>query len=107
MEQLHTYLEIGLGTLSAIIMLISFIITFKKASKEQKIDILKKAMLGMMEEAEKFKNYSAEEKKQYVFTRAKEFIIEKKIKFNDSQLSAYVERQIEFSNNVNVNKGKK
>lgn len=107
MENLHTYIEIGLACLSGISTIIYFVVVFTKASKEKKIEMLKNAMLGMMEEAEKFKNYTAEEKKQYVFTRAKEFILEQKLKFSDSQLSSVIERQIEFSNNVNVNKGKK
>ena len=107
MENLHTYIEIGLACLSGISTIIYFVVVFTRANKEKKIEMLKNAMLGMMEEAEKFKNYTAEEKKQYVFTRAKEFILDQKLKFSDSQLSSVIERQIEFSNNVNVNKGKK
>lgn len=107
MENLHTYIEIGLGCLSGLLTIIYFIVTFVKASKQKKVEILKSAMLTLMEEAEKFNNYSAEEKKQYVFTRAKEFIMEHRLKITDSIILGLIERQIEFSNNVNVSKGKK
>lgn len=106
MENIHQYIEIGLACLSVCNICICAIIAFVKASKEKKKEFLKNALLSLMEDAEKFKNYTAEEKKQYVFTRAKEFILEHKLKFSDSVLSSYIERQIEFSNNVNVGKSK-
>ena len=106
MENIHQYIEIGLACLSLCNIFICAIIAFVKASKSKKKELLKNALLVLMEDAEKFKNYSAEEKKQYVFTRAKEFINENNIKFSDSLLSALIERQIEFSNNVNVGKKK-
>lgn len=107
MENLHIYIEIGLGCLSGIIAIISTVITFVKASKQKKIEMLKSALLSLMEEAENFKNYTPEEKKQYVFTRAKQFLVEQRLKFSEGQLSSIIERQIEFSNNVNVEKRSK
>lgn len=97
------------GATAIVSFTIWFVTFLKEKDKNKKLEMLKQAILGIMETAETFKNYTGEEKKQYVFTRAKEFLVEQKLKFDDTKLSALIERFCDFSNNVNVNKkgGKK
>lgn len=84
--------------------LVYLITAFIKASKDKKLDLLKSTILGFMEEAEKFVHYSAEEKKNYVITRIKEFINNSHVKISDNQINSLIERFIDFSNNVNIKK---
>ena len=54
-------------------------------------------------EAEKFLNYTGEEKKQYVISRAKSWLSENNAikKFSDSTISAMIENVITLSKSVN------
>lgn len=101
-------LPIILPCIGILISNIVYLIALCKTSSREKIlEILKSSILGFMEEAEKFINYTGEEKKQYVFTRVKEFVQTKGIKVKDELIEKYVETFIEFSKQVNAKVGKK
>ena len=101
---IYQIIEIAIACVGFIVSAISWIRYFIKSDKQKKSDILKETMLGLIEDAEKFAYYSGEEKKQFVMTRAKDFIQIHKLKITDNQLSAMIDRFVEMSNNVNIKK---
>ncbi|WP_441361629.1 hypothetical protein [Acholeplasma laidlawii] len=60
------------------------------------------SLLTLIEEAEKFINYSGQEKKAYVMTRIKEDLLTKNIKFDISKIDQKIEELISLSNVVNA-----
>ena len=92
-------------------LLISTILFFIKAIKENKSKrsaqtelSIGDELLALMEEAEKFTNYSGEEKKAYVITRVKEQLSSKKIRFDSNKISEKIEELIQLSKGVNSRK---
>lgn len=100
----YQIIEIIIACVGFIVSGISWIRYFIMCDKQKKINILKETTLGLIEDAEKFSSYSGEEKKQFVLTRAKDFIQSHKLKITDNQLSVMIDRFVEMSNNVNVKK---
>lgn len=62
------------------------------------------SLLELIEEAEKFINYSGEEKKAYVVTRIKEILLSKKIKIDITEIDNKIEELIKLSKVVNYKK---
>lgn len=91
-----------------VVTLISNIIwvicTIKSKSRTEKIQILKEAIMQIMQDAEQFSNYSAEEKKQYVMTRAIDYLNQNNIRYKENKINSLIEKFIDFSNTVNVKK---
>lgn len=95
--------------LIVIIYAISFTITILKIIQSKKtndnlvddkiaVDELKSKINQFIIDAEKFTNYSGEEKKQFVITRALE--ISNKL-LTSTQISDYIEEQVNLTDNVN------
>lgn len=95
--------------LIVIIYAISFAITILKNIQSKKtnnnlinykiaVDELKSKINQFIIDAEKFTNYSGEEKKQFVITRALE--ISNKL-LTSTQISDYIEEQVNLTDNVN------
>lgn len=89
----------------AIVVGISTIISQAKKRKKENKDItlsyIYDTAMNLIEEAEKFKNYSGEEKKNYVMTRMKQFFGDA---MTDSDFSVIIEDLIQLSKRVNINK---
>jgi hypothetical protein len=103
------FLENIYAILSFIIMVIStifsVILDYKKKQTE-KMSIIKDTLSsnieGLVIEAEKFLNYSGEEKKNYVLTRAKQYLNSVKCtKISDSSISEIIERFVNITKQVN------
>lgn len=95
--------------LIVIVYAISFAITILKIIQSKKtndnliddkiaVDELKSKINQFIIDAEKFTNYSGEEKKQFVITRALE--ISNKL-LTSTQISDYIEEQVNLTDNVN------
>lgn len=53
-------------------------------------------------EAEKFTHFSGEEKKQYVLTKANQFAIDPKLKFDQEKVSVMIDELVETTKKVNM-----
>ena len=53
-------------------------------------------------EAEKFTHFSGEEKKQYVLTKANQFAIDHKLKFDQEKVSVMIDELVETTKKVNM-----
>lgn len=62
-------------------------------------------LLEIMQEAEKFVNYSSEEKKQYVLTKFNQYCIDNNITYEKELTDNNIETLIDFSKKVNGNDG--
>lgn len=89
----------------AIVVGVSTIISQVKKRKKENKDItlsyIYDTAMNLIEEAEKFKNYSGEEKKNYVMTRLKQLFGDA---MTDSDFSVIIEDLISLSKRVNINK---
>ena len=92
----------------AVALAISNIVTFLKKGKWKKLfnkenvklstlDVL----MDFMKEVEQFKNFSSEEKKQFVITKFNQFCIDNGYEFIADLTDENVEKLIEFSKAVN------
>lgn len=93
---------ISAAVLHVITNIVYIIILIKTGKKDKIISLLKSEIMGLMEEAEKFLHYTGEEKRNYVFTRIKEFAIKNKINVEDTTLNNLIDTLIDFSKNVNA-----
>lgn len=108
-NNIYQILSAFLAFVSIISALISYFINRRKAKTTQQIDKAKAdakqklldACDQFVRDAEKLKHYTSAEKKQYVMTRA--IAIANNIMTAD-EIDAYVEKQVELTNNVNVSK---
>lgn len=73
----------------------------KKENKDITLSYIYDTAMNLIEEAEKFKNYSGVEKKNYVMTRLKQFFGDA---MTDSDFSVIIEDLISLSKRVNINK---
>ncbi len=62
------------------------------------------AIAPLMELAEKYHNYSGEEKKQFVLTKMNQLAIENNLKFDAEEISNRIEELITLSKEVNNKK---
>lgn len=98
-----------LAIISILSALFSYVINKHKAKSIQQKDEAKAeakqkvldACDQFVKDAERLKNYTSAEKKQYVMTRA--IAIANNLLSAD-EIDAYVEKQVELTNNVNVSK---
>ena len=106
MENLEIILSVAGTALGLLVTTVTFLTKFIKNAKAKKaaeniVDI-SNAIIGYIEEAETFLNYSGEEKKQYVMTKANQFAIESGIKFDAESVSAKVEELVGMTKQVNA-----
>lgn len=93
----------------AITIIISFIISIVKNKKVKKFASnllnITHASKEFIIEAEKHKNYTGEEKKNFVMSRLFKFIVDNAISnVSENTLSDIVEKEVDLTNNVNVEK---
>lgn len=106
MENFELIITLAGTALSLLITCVVFIIRLIKTWRDKKtfLDdlILQEAITPLMELAEKYLNYSGDEKKQFVLTKLNQFALENKIKFNAELISNKIEQLIELSKQVNA-----
>ena len=90
--------------LTSVICIIRAIISGKQKRRLKDSTVLLDAVVPLMEIAEKYLNYSGEEKKQYVLTKINQLAIENGIIFNAEEISAKIEELIVLSKEVNNKK---
>ena len=106
MENLELILSLAGTGVGLLITLLTFIVKYCRSSKarkmaEQAIEVAN-AVLPYIEQAEKFVNFSGEEKKEYVMTKANQYAIQNNIKFDSAAVSQKVEELITLTKQVNV-----
>jgi len=106
MQNLPTIISISCTALGLLVTAITFIVRFIKSLKEKRLaqDTLKicEALKGFVASAEKFLNYSAQEKKEFALTKANQFAIDNKIPFNAAFIGDKIEELVRLSKQVNV-----
>lgn len=110
MPELHVILSFSGTVLGLFITVVTLILKSLKQTKarkfcEQSIKVAN-AVLPFIQEAEKLVNYTGAEKKTYVMTKANQFAISNKIKFEEAQVSARVEELVELTKKVNEREDK-
>ena len=109
MENLEIILSAAGTALGLFVTTVTFLAKFIKNAKGKKVaeNIVKigNAMIPYIQEAETFLNYSGEEKKQYVMTKANQFAIDNNIPFDAEAVSDKIEELIGLTNQVNVKTG--
>lgn len=105
MPELHVILSLSgtiLGLLITIATLLLKVIKNTQARKfcEQSLKIAN-AVLPFIQEAEQLVNYTGAEKKAYVMTKANQFAISNKMKFDETQVSQKVEELVQLTKQVN------
>ena len=63
---------------------------------------LSSVLQSLIMDAEQFVNFSGEEKKEYVLTKANRYAIENNIPFDESAVDNEIEKIVNLSKNVNV-----
>lgn len=104
-ENLEIMLSVVGLILTSVICIIKAIINGKQKRWLKDSTTLLDAVAPLMEIAEKYVNYSGEEKKQYVLTKINQLAIENGVHFNAEQISTKIEELIVLSKKVN-NKNK-
>ena len=109
MENLEIILSVAGTALGLLVTTVTFLTKFIKNAKAKKVaeNIVKigNAMIPYIQEAETFLNYSGEEKKQYVMTKANQFAIDNNIPFDAEAVSDKIEELIGLTKQVNVKTG--
>lgn len=106
MENLEIIISVAGAALGLLVTTVTFLSKFIRNAKGKKIaeNIIKigNAMIPYIQEAETFLNYSGEEKKQYVMTKANQFAIDNNIPFDAEAVSDKIEELIGLTKQVNV-----
>lgn len=106
MSQIEEIITIISAALGLIITITGFLIPLVKSTKAKKSLIAENKLTGALQnmviEAEKFVNYSGEEKKQYVMTKAYKYAVENKIPYDENAVSEKIEDLVALSKQVNV-----
>lgn len=92
--------------LPLLIAFLTFLVKFIKNEKAKKVLNctlkLAETIQPLIVEAEKFTHFSGEEKKQYVLTKANQFAIDHKLKFDQEKVSAMIDELVETTKKVNM-----
>lgn len=106
MEHLKLLLSFAVTVLGLLISTLTFLIksigNAKAKKKASELLELCNVLLPYMEKAEKFVNYTGEEKKEYVITQVNRYALENGIKFDYNVVSSKIEEYIELSKEVNA-----
>ena len=108
MENLEWIISLASACLGLIATVATLVAKFAKSAKakkaaQQTLEVCN-AVVPYIEEAEKFTNYSGEEKKAFVMTKARQYALNAGIKLDEEQVSQTVEELVELSKQVNVGK---
>ena len=99
------FLAPTLGLLGTTILFLKKFVKNKKLKKVlEKAEEVTKEIIPYVMEAEKFINYTGEEKKNYVMTKLNQFAIKNNIKFNEEEASKKIEELVALTKQVNVAK---
>lgn len=106
MENIQALLSITGTAVGLLVTTVTFLykfITNAKAKKaaENVINICE-AIIPYIEQAETYTAYSGAEKKEYVMTKANQFAIKNKIRFNETAVSQKIEEFIALTKQVNT-----
>lgn len=109
------WLDIFYKILCALVLVLSIVLFFVKntTSKTKTAKAIENTINAVvnfidvlqtyMSEADAFKNYTADEKLQYVITRAMEYSNNNNIAFDKEELAQYIAKQCVFTKKVNYN----
>ena len=110
MENMEYILSLAGAALSILAALLTIAVKFVKAVNELKAregkEEIGKKLPELIEEAEKFEEYSGAEKKEYVLDKVAEFAKETGIEADLQYVSEKIEELVELSRQVNANKGR-
>lgn len=87
--------------ISLILLLGSAVSTIALAIKTKNWNKIASFVKECVKEAEAFAHYTGEEKKAYVMTKANQYALSKKIKFNATKVSNLIEEVVALSKEVN------
>lgn len=106
MDTFDFILTVLTSAVPLLIALLTFVIKFVKNKKAnnvlKKTLLLTEALQDYIVEAEAFKNYTGIEKKQFVLTKANQFSIDHKIKFDELAVSDMVDQLVGVTKKVNM-----
>ena len=109
MNNLHLIISTSATALGLAITTATFLAKALKSAKAKKraerLLMVSDALLPYIEKAEGFVNFSGEEKREYVLTKANQFFIDKGIKFDEVLCSQKIEELVGLTRVVNCNKG--
>lgn len=88
--------------ITCLVFTVKLVKTVKDKKNMSSVTLLDGALAPLMEIAEKFLNYSGEEKKQFVLTKINQFAIENGLKFDAETTTEKIERLIELTKQVNA-----
>ena len=105
MENLELIISLASAALGFIVTTATFLAKFIKNAKLKKvaqnpIEICN-ALIPYIEQAETFVNYTGEEKREFVITKAKQYAMEHNINFNEELVSNEREELVKLSKDVN------
>lgn len=102
LEQMITVVSAGLGLIATVTgFLIPLVKNVKAKNKLTALNQLSTLLKSLIVEAEKFSNFTGEEKKEYVMTKANRHALENNIPFDESTVGDEIEKLIDLSKNVN------
>lgn len=109
---MEKYVEIITGAIYIIASICFLVFSFYKSIKNKKQEeverlksetasIVRSTAMELIQKAEEFKNYSGEEKFNYVLTRLKQL---NQNLYGETELGEIINQLVEMSNNVNIEK---
>lgn len=109
---MEKYVEIATGAIYIIASICFLIFSFYKAMKTKKQEeierlkgetasMVRSTAMELIQKAEEFKNYTGEEKFNFVLTRLKQL---NQNLYGETELGEIINQLVEMSNNVNVEK---
>lgn len=106
-ESINTTTTLMLTILGLVISLLTFIIKFFKCVKEKKNALnlldLTSILMPLIEEAEKFINYTKDEKKEYVIVKTLKLLQDSNKKIETKVISEEIDKLVGLTKKVNVN----
>ncbi len=104
-ENIHIYLSLLAPVLGLLCTTAVFLQKFVKNKKLKKIlektEQITKEIIPCITEAERYSNYTGEEKKSYVMTKLNQLAIEQHLNFDYDKISNKIEDLIELTKKVN------
>jgi hypothetical protein len=105
MENLELILSSASAGAGLLATSVTFLVKFIKSAKAKKIaeNVIKicAAVVPLIEQAERFSDYSGEEKKEFVMTKANQFAIDNGMPFDKALVSEKVEELVDLSKQIN------
>ncbi|MCL2234640.1 MAG: hypothetical protein FWC11_04470 [Firmicutes bacterium] len=105
MEQIHVVLSISSAALGFLVTTLTLLYRLVKSTKAKRRaeNVIKigNAIIPYIEQAEKFTGYSSQEKREFVITKANQYAIENKIRFDLNAVSNRIEELVRLTKSVN------